>query len=94
MGGRCTRGESFDTRGAYDGIDLSKRSVRPQRIGDTKYYPKVKAVDIFLCNKCGGRDKTDKVVVYALANILCFSCRSKMQAEIMDIAGRYLIGSV
>ena len=51
-------------------------------------------VDHFLCNHCGSGEKTKKVVVYNMANILCFSCRSRMQDEIIDIAKRYLIVSV
>ena len=46
--------------------------------------------NLFVCFKCQSDVKTEKVVIYDMANILCFSCRSKMQDEIMDIAKRYL----
>ncbi len=56
---------------------------------------------IYICNNCGEdqsdwtyetkkRRNVEKVVIYNLANMLCFSCSAKMQDEIMDIAKKYL----
>ncbi len=49
-------------------------------------------IDLFTCNHCNNfaRSKIQKIVVYDLANILCFSCEAAMMDEIKDIARRYL----
>lgn len=40
MGGRCTQGKGFDTRGAFDGIDDARRSIRPAHFAKEADKPK------------------------------------------------------
>jgi len=57
-------------------------------------------MSLFICGKCG-KDFSDnpkrdeimqKVRLAGYANILCFSCRCKLEDAVEDIAKRYLVG--
>ncbi len=87
-GGRGTQGNYHDRPSRGSGLIINKQPLADAERRDIEGKS---PVNLFACNKCGSEEKTKKVVVYDMANILCFSCESRMMDEIKEVARRYLM---